>query len=78
MLDIAVPVRNNIIRLSSCQSFIITSCESNSVTESSKVCNIVLEYDMIEIKDFTDLDEKSQALETSKSLTYIAITPSIY
>jgi hypothetical protein len=77
ILDTTAPVGNNTIRLSLCQNFIITFCESNSVTESSEVCNIASEYDMIEVEDLIDLDEKSQALEAGKSLIYVATAPSM-
>jgi hypothetical protein len=77
MPDTAAPVGDNTIRSSPRQSFTITSCESNSVTESSEVCNIASEYDVIEIEDLTDLDEESQALEAGESLTHVATAPSM-
>jgi len=67
ILDTTTLVKNNTIRLLLCQSFTITSCESNSAKESSKVCNIALEYNIIEVE-----------VEASKSLIYIAIALSIY
>jgi len=33
--------------------------ESNSMTESSKVCNIASEYNVIKVEDLTDIDEES-------------------
>jgi hypothetical protein len=57
--DTATPVGSNTIRSSPRHSFAITSLESNSMTESFEVCNIASEYDMIEVKDLTDLDEES-------------------
>ena len=68
ILDTAASVGENTIRLSSRQSFAITSCESNSVT-SSEMCNIASEYNVIEVGDLIDLDEESQALEAGESLT---------
>jgi hypothetical protein len=59
MLDTAAFIGDNTIRLSLCQNFIITSCESNSMTEFSEVCNIASEYNMIEVEDLIDLDEES-------------------
>ena len=47
------------------------------MTESSEVCNIASEYDVIEVEDLTDLDEESQALEAGESLTHIGTAPSM-
>jgi hypothetical protein len=77
MPDTAAPVGDNTIRSSPRQSFTTTSCESNSMTESSEVCNIASEYDVIEVEDLTDLDEESQALEAGESLTHVATAPSM-
>lgn len=77
MPDTAAPVGENTIRSPPRQSFTITSRESNSVTESSEVCNIASEYDVIELEDLTDLEEESQALEAGKSLTHVATAPSM-
>ena len=75
--DTAAPVGDNTIRSPPRQSFTITSRESNSMSESSEVCNIASEYDVIEVEDLTDLDEESQALEASESLTHVATAPSM-
>ncbi|KAH8588264.1 hypothetical protein B0O99DRAFT_600946 [Bisporella sp. PMI_857] len=65
MPDTAARVGDNTIRSSPRQSFSITSRASNSVTESSKVCNIASEYDIIEVEDLTGFDEEPQALEAT-------------
>ncbi|KAH8650228.1 hypothetical protein BGZ60DRAFT_194297 [Tricladium varicosporioides] len=75
MPDTAAPIGDNTIRSLPHQSFAITSCESNSVTESSEVCNIASGYEVIEVEDLTDLDEESQALEAGESLTHVATGP---
>ncbi|KAG9231781.1 hypothetical protein BJ875DRAFT_443757 [Amylocarpus encephaloides] len=62
MPDTAAPVGDNTIRSSPPQSFTIIS---NSVTESSEVCNVASEYDVIEVEDLIDLDEGSHALEAN-------------
>jgi hypothetical protein len=59
MPDTAAPVGDNTIRSPPRQSFTITSRESNSMRESSEVCNIASEYDVIKVEDLTDLDEES-------------------
>jgi hypothetical protein len=75
--DTAAPVGDNTIHSPPRQSFTITSRESNSMSESSEVCNIASEYDVIEVEDLTDLDEESQALEAGESLTHVATAPSM-
>jgi hypothetical protein len=70
-------IGDNTIRSPPRQSSIITSRESNSLTKSSEVCNIASEYDVIEIDDFTNLDEEPQALEAGESLTEFATAPSM-
>jgi hypothetical protein len=77
MPDTAAPVGENTTRSSPRPSFTITSRESNSVTESSEVCNIGSEYDAIKVEDLTDFDEESQALEAGESLTHVATAPSM-
>jgi len=77
MLDTAATVRENTTRSSPRPSFTITSRESNSVTEPSEVCSIGSEYDAIKVEDLIDLDEESQALEASESLTHVATAPSM-
>ncbi|KUJ09509.1 uncharacterized protein LY89DRAFT_290074 [Mollisia scopiformis] len=74
----AVSVGDNIALSSPRQSFTITSRESNSIRESSEVCNIVSEYDVIEVEDPTNLDEESQALEAGESITHVATTPKAF
>jgi hypothetical protein len=77
MPDTAAPVGDNTIRSLPRQSFITISCESNSITESSKVCNIASEYNVIKVKDLIDLDKESQALKAGESLIYVTIAPSM-
>ncbi|PMD53357.1 uncharacterized protein K444DRAFT_635392 [Hyaloscypha bicolor E] len=67
--DTAAPVGDNTIRSLPHQSFTTTSCKSNLITEFSEVCNIVSEYDVIEVEDLTDLDKESQALEAGAFIT---------
>lgn len=75
MPDPTAPGVDNTILSSPRQSFAIASRESNSVTESSEVCNIASDYNVIEVEDLTDLDEESQALKAGESLTHVAIAP---
>jgi hypothetical protein len=77
MPDTAAPIGENTTRSLPRLSFTITSRESNSVTESSEVCNIGSEYNAIKVENLIDFDEESQDLEAGKSLTHIAIAPSI-
>jgi len=77
MPDTAALIKDNIILSSLRQSFTITFNKSNSVKESSEACNITSEYNVIEVKDFIDLDEESQALKANESLTHIVTAPSI-
>jgi len=77
MPDTAAPVGENTTRSSPRPSFTITSRESNTVTESSEVCNIGSEYDTIEVEGLTDFGEESQAIEAGESLTHVATAPSM-
>jgi hypothetical protein len=58
MPDTPALVRDNTIRSLSCQSFVINSYKSNSVRESSEVCDIASNYNMIEVEDLIDLDKE--------------------
>ena len=78
MPNTAAPAGGNTICSSPRQTFAITSRESNSVKESSEVCNIASEYNVIKVEDLTDLDKESQTLKAGKYLTHIATAPSIY
>lgn len=77
MPDPTASVRDNTIFSSPRQPFAITSNESNFVTESSKVCDIASDYDVIKVEDLTYLDEESQAIEAGESLTHVATAPSM-
>jgi hypothetical protein len=68
--NITTPIRDNIIYLLLHQNFIVISYESNLITEFPKIYNKILEYNIIEIEDFIDFDDKSQTLETSKFFIY--------
>jgi len=59
ILDTTTLIRDNTIRSLLRQSFTITSSKSESVIESSKVYNIVSEYDVIKVEDLIDLDKES-------------------
>jgi hypothetical protein len=53
------PVGDNTIRSSPRQSFAITSCELNFMTESSEVSNTASEYNVIKVEHLINLNEQS-------------------